>query len=79
MSPLQPIAWMHHGGYGIHHGFGGSGWLGHMLVSTVLHALIYGTVFRILRHLSLGEIVLLLVLVVGGVYLWNRDRRYRRF
>ena len=80
---LHPIAWMHHGyggasGYGMHH-FQGGGWITHMVISSVVHGLIYGMIFRVLRHLSLGEIVLLVVLVIGGLYVWNRNRTYRRW
>ncbi len=66
--------------YGFHHGFGGGGsWIGHMVVSSLVHGLIYGMIFRVLSHLSLGEIVLLVVVVVGGLYLWNRNTGYRRW
>ncbi len=78
--PLLQAAWHHaYGapyGYGIHHGFGG-GWIGHMVVSSIVHGLVYGIIFRLLSHLSLGEMVLLAVLVIGGLAMWNRNRRYR--
>ena len=84
MTPLSPVAWTHHAhsyasAYGYHHGYGGGSWIGHMIVSSVIHGLIYGAIFRVLRHLSLGEILMLTLLVVGGLYLWNRDRGYRRW
>lgn len=76
---------MHHG-YGyqpgfLHHfpGGGGGGWLTHMIISSVVHGLIYGAIFRLLRHLSLTEIVLLVVLVIGGIYVWNQNRYNRRW
>ena len=83
LHPLLPVAWRHaYGyaspGYGYHHGFGGGGgWIGHMVVSSIVHGLIYGVIFRLLSHLSLGEMVLLAVLVIGGLYMWNRNRSYR--
>ncbi|MCQ8277258.1 hypothetical protein NFI95_02185 [Acetobacteraceae bacterium KSS8] len=78
---LIATSWHHAygGGYGLHHGFGGWSWIGHMVISSIVHGLIYGMIFRLLRHLSLGEIVLLTVLVVGGLYLWNRNRTYQRW
>lgn len=85
MSRLVAVSWMHRSApyapaFGYHHsGYGGSGWIGHMLVSSLIHGLIYSVIFRVLRHLSLAEIVLLLVLVVGAVYVWNRDRSPRRW
>ena len=86
MNNLQLAAWVHRGygyapSYGYHHSFGGGGsWVGHMVLSSVIHGLIYSVIFRALAHLSLGEVVLLAVLVIGGIYLWNRDRGgYRRW
>ena len=84
MNHLTPIAW-HHGygyapsGYGVHHAFGGGSWIAHMVVSSVIHGLIYSIIFRVLRHMSLGEIVLLAVLVIGGLYLWSRNRSAPRW
>ena len=66
-------------GYGLHHAYGGGSWIGHMVVSSIVHGLIYGVIFRVLRHMSLGEIVLLAVLVIGGLYLWNRNQNIRRW
>lgn len=84
MNTLLHASFLHRGygfapSYGTHHGFGGGSWVGHMVVSSIIHGLIYGVIFRILAHLSLGEIVLLAVVVIGGFYLWNRDRGYRRW
>lgn len=83
MTMLIQAAWGHAYGYapayGYHHGFGGGSWIGHMVVSSIVHGLIYGVIFRVLSHLSLGEIVLLAVVVIGGFYLWNRNNGYRRW
>ena len=78
MNPITPTAWMHHA-YGYHHAYGGGSWITHMVVSSIIHGLIYGVIFRVLRHLSLGEIVLLAIVVIGLFYAWNRNRGYRRW
>ena len=47
----------HYGyGYGYSHAVGG-GWLTHMIVSSMIHAMIYSVIFRLLDHLSLGQAV----------------------
>ena len=84
MSLVTPAAWMHrsygyHPGFGLHHGYGGGSWVGHLVVSSIIHGLIYGAIFRMLRHLSLGEIVVIAVVVIGLLYAWNRDRGVRRW
>jgi hypothetical protein len=65
-------------GFGYHHGFGGD-WITHMVISSVIHAMVYEVIFRLLRHLSLGEIVCLAVAVIAVLYSWNRNRPYRRW
>jgi hypothetical protein len=65
-------------GYGYHHALGG-GWITHMIISSVIHALIYSVIFRLLSHLSLGEIVCLVVAAIVLLYSWNRNRGYRRW
>ena len=84
MNYLVQAAWMHRSygyapNYGYHHAYGGGSWIGHMVVSSVIHGLIYGVIFRALSHLSLSEMVLLAALVIGGLYVWNRDRGFRRW
>jgi hypothetical protein len=64
-------------GYGYHHALGGS-WITHMIISSVIHAMIYSVIFRLLSHLSLGEILCLTVAVIVLLYSWNRNRGYRR-
>ena len=64
-----------------HHGFGSGGttdWLMHMALSAAVHALIYGFIFRLLRHLTLGEEAVLVGIVLVGLLMWGRgrDRRY---
>ena len=75
MNQLTHIAWMHHA-YG-YHDYGGGSWITHMVVSSIIHGLIYSVIFRVLRHLSLSEIILLAVVVIGLLYAWNRNRSYR--
>ena len=80
-QPRLDAAWGHsYGyaphGYGMHQGFGG-GWIGHMVVSSIIHGLIYGIIFRVLSHLSLGEMLLLAVIVIGGIAMWNRSSQRR--
>ena len=50
-----------------------------MVVSTVVHGLVYGVIFRLLSHLGLGGTLVLAVLVIGGLIMWNRNRSYRRW
>jgi hypothetical protein len=80
--PLLQAARFHmasgyHPGF-IHHGYGGGSWVGHMVVSSIVHGLIYGAIFRMLAHLGLGEVLLLALIVVGALYYWNRNTGYRR-
>ena len=65
-----------HYGYGYPHAFGG-GWLTHMIVSSAIHAMIYSVIFRLLDHLSLGEAVLLVVVVIAVLYSVNRTNTRR--
>ncbi|NPD66616.1 hypothetical protein HN018_26725 (plasmid) [Lichenicola cladoniae] len=85
MNYITQAAWMHRSygyapTYGYHHSLGGGGsWVGHMIVSSVIHGLIYSVIFRGLRYMSLSEVILLLVVVIGGIYLWNRNQGCRRW
>ncbi|MEY2334179.1 hypothetical protein [Acidithiobacillus ferrianus] len=45
-------------------------WLGHMVVSAVVHAVAYGAAFAVFRHMSPTAAVGLAVLVIGGVFLF---------
>jgi hypothetical protein len=69
--------YMHYGyGAGYPHAFGG-GWLTHMIVSSAIHAMIYSVIFRLLGHLSLGEAVLLVVVVIAVLYSASRSNARR--
>lgn len=43
-------------------------WLGHMVVSAMVHAVAYGAAFAVFRHMSPTDAVGLAVLVIGGVF-----------
>lgn len=63
-----------------HHYADHGSWLGHTLVSAVIHGLIYGVIFRLFRGMPLGEVLLIAVvglLVVAGGYWWWTARRER--
>jgi hypothetical protein len=62
--------------YGYSHALGG-GWLTHMVISSVIHAMIYSVIFRLLAHLSLGQAVLLVVVVIAVLYAFNRGNTRR--
>ena len=61
-------------GYGYHHG---GGWVANMVVSALVHSLIYGVVFRLMRHLTIPEAIL----IAGGglllVFMWQRSSSRR--
>ena len=65
-----------HHGTGLHQTMGS--WLGHTIVSAVIHGLIYGAVFRLMRGMSIDEALLVAILgiavVGGGWWLWSRRR-----
>jgi hypothetical protein len=45
-------------------------WLGHVVISAVVHAVAYGAAFAVFRTLSPTDAVGLAVLVIGGVFLF---------
>lgn len=45
-------------------------WLGHMVISAVVHGVAYAAAFAVFRHLSPTDAVGLAVLVIGGVFLF---------
>ena len=83
MHRLIQVAYIHqayHPGYGFHHGYGsyGSGsWIANMVMSALVHSLIYGLVFKAMRHLTLPEAVLLAGAGIILVYMWSRSRERR--
>lgn len=55
------------------------GWLLRSIENAIIHALIFGLVFRLMRQLTLGQAVLLVVVVLGVMFLWARSRDRRRW
>ncbi len=53
-------------------------WLGHVVGSAVIHALVYVLAWRLLRHASIVTVVGLLVLAVVVVLLLGVLRRFFR-
>lgn len=52
--------------------------IGHMVVSSVVHGLIYDVIFKAARHLTTAQTVVLAVVVIGAVWLaarWFGGRR----
>ncbi len=72
MIGLLPLAYSHHG-----YGGGWSSWIMHLTVSAVVHAVIYGAVFRLVHRLTPGEDVVLAAAVLVAVFMLGRasDRR----
>jgi hypothetical protein len=74
--------WHHHayqGGYSYHtyHQAHGS-WLVHTIIGAVIHGLIYGAIFRVMRNMSIEQAIIVAVVgvaVVGGAYWWWGSRR----
>ncbi len=67
----------HYAAYTYHYADHGS-WLGHTIISAIIHGLIYGAIFRLFRGMSLGEALVIAIaglLVVGGGYWWWNMRR----
>jgi hypothetical protein len=71
MNPMVPLAY--------HYGYGGGwiDWIAHMLVSSVIHALIYSVIFRVMRDLTLPEAIVLAAGVIAVLVIWGRSRDRR--
>ena len=63
--------------YAHHHGAGMTNWIAHMAISSVIHAVIYGFVFRLMGHLTLQQNAVLVVVVLGVAFVWARSRDRR--
>ena len=61
------------------YGYGAGSWVAHMVASSIVQALIYGTLFRVMRHLTLAELVVTAAVVIGLIYLRARERDVRRW
>ncbi len=49
-------------------------WITHMAVSSIIYALIYGVVCKVMHQLTLGQAVVLAMLVIGCIIMWGRPR-----
>ena len=66
----------HHDYHAGHYGYSAGSWLGHTIVSAIIHGLIYGAIFHIMRGMGIGEVLLVagggVALVGCGWWIWNR-------
>ena len=46
----------------------------HMLASSLVHGVIYGVIYKLMRHLTLPEVIGMAAVVLVGVYLWMRRK-----
>jgi hypothetical protein len=60
-----------------YHAYGWTDWLAHVTMSAVMHALIYGFLFRLMHNLTLSQAVVLVIVVLGCVSMWSRARDRR--
>lgn len=61
------------------YGYGWTDWLGHTVISAIVHALIYSTIFRLLHHLTLEQAALLVIVVLGVLFVLARARDRRQW
>lgn len=47
----------------------------HMIASSLVHGVIYGVIYKLMRHMTLPEVIAMAVVVLIGVYLWMRRSR----
>ena len=54
-------------------------WLVHIVITSVVWSLIWSVMARLVRHLTTPELVLLVAIVIGGLFVFarNRDQRGR--
>jgi hypothetical protein len=65
---------VHSYGYGYHHAGGWSDWIAHTVLSSIIHAMIFRVVFQLMHRLTLGEALVLVVVVVAVLVMWGRSR-----
>jgi hypothetical protein len=67
--------------YSYAHNYGGrwSDWIPHVVLSSVIHAVVYRFVFQLMHRMTLGEVALVAVVVVPGLIVWMRSRDRRRW
>jgi hypothetical protein len=71
--------YVHSHGYVHSYGGGWSDWIAHMVLSSVIHAVIYRFVFQLMHRMTLGEAALLVVVVLVVLFMWARSRDQRRW
>lgn len=49
-----------------HHDYG----IGHMVISAIIHGLIYDLIFRIFRLIGLPASLILSLLIIAGLWFW---------
>lgn len=73
----------HHASYGYSHaasyGHSAGSWLAHTIVGAIIHGLIYGAIFHLMRGMGIGEVLLVAVagitIVGAGWWAWSWRRR----
>ena len=43
-------------------------------MSAVIHAVIYGAVFKMMRQMTTGEAIVVAVVVIAALFMWSRSR-----
>jgi hypothetical protein len=66
MLPVIAMAAGHHDS--------GLGWFGQRVVSAIIHAVIYGVIFKIFHAIGLVPSIILGAAILGGAYFWYRKR-----
>lgn len=71
MNQLAFLAYSHA------HSSGWTDWIAHRAVSALIHAVIYGAVFKLMRQMTTGEAIVVAVVVIAALFMWakSRDRR----
>jgi len=80
MTPaLSPVSLFLSNLLSARYGYGWTNWLSHTLISAVVHAFIYSTVFRLLHQVTPGQAVLLVLVLLGGMFVLARARDRHRW
>ena len=56
---------------------GWTDWIAHRVVSAIIHGVIYGLIFKLMREPTTGEAAMLVVAVVVVLFMWSRSRDRR--